>query len=216
MLRVFVGSDPRQPIAYSVLQHSISVRSSAPVSITRLQLDQLPLEREGLTQFTYSRFLVPYLSGYEGVSLFLDADMLCLGDIAELFEYANSPYPVHVVKNKERFEWSSLMLFNNEHCKVLTPEFVATDKKILSMRWASVGDLPESWNHCVGYDPPQDAQLIHYTQGIPVWPQTCNCEYAQEWHDERIAMMSTCSFEELMGPSRHPVAQKERDAHPGN
>ncbi len=214
MLNVFIGSDPRQPVAYSVLQHSISVRSSQPVSITRLQLNQLPIERRGLTEFTYSRFLVPYLCDYKGVGLFLDADMLCLGDIAELFEYANSPYPVHVVKNVEKFEWSSLMLFNCEHCKMLTPDFVENEKKILSMGWAPVGDLPSEWNHCVGYDEPKKAKLIHYTQGIPVWKETADCEYSKEWHDERKSMMGTCSFDDLMGRSVH--VKRMANAHSGN
>ena len=36
------------------------------------------------TEFTYTRFLVPYLCGYQGKAIFIDCDMLCLGDIAEL------------------------------------------------------------------------------------------------------------------------------------
>ena len=203
-LRVFIGSDPRQPVAYSVLQHSISVRSSKPVSITRLQLDQLPITRRGLTEFTYSRFLVPYLCGYKGWGLFLDADMLVIDDIAKLFDLADDRYDLMVVKNKEKFEWPSMMLFNCASCWKLTPAAVEVSDNLYMLEdWANVGALPPEWNHCVGYDDPQDARLIHYTQGIPVWPETQECEYAQEWHNERRAMMSTVSFEELMGNSVH-------------
>lgn len=212
MLQVFIGSDPRQPIGYSVLQHSISTRSSKPVSITRLQLDQLPLNRKGLTEFTYSRFLVPYLCNYKGAALFLDADMLCLGDIADLFDMKDES-PVQVVKNSEKFEWPSLMLFDCSKCWKLTLEGVQHADNLFKMdTWAEVGDLPAEWNHCVGYDPPGPAKLVHFTQGIPVWPETEGCEYAVEWHAERRAMMSTCSFDELMGHSVHIPKMRANDA----
>lgn len=203
-LKIFIGYDPRQPVAYNVLAHSIWTRSSLPVSITRLQLNQLPLTRVGLTQFSYSRFLVPYLCGYKGYALFLDADMLVLDDIADLFSCADDS-DVMVVKNKERFEWPSLMLFNCKKCWKLTPESVETAKNLFSMEeWAQVGELPKEWNHCVGYDEHNPyAKLIHYTQGIPVWPETEECDYAGVWHDERRAMMGTVSFQELMGKSVH-------------
>ena len=210
MLNVFIGTDSRQPIAGAVLAHSLR-RSSVPVAITMLRLDQLPINRTGLTEFTYSRFLVPWLCNYRGTALFLDADMLCLGDIAELFEHANDEkHSIYVVKNKQKFEWPSLMLFNNNQCWKLTPEMVNEAENIFSLeQWADVGELPPEWNVCVGYDNPgSDTKLVHYTQGIPVWEETADCEFAEEWHNERKSMMATCSFEELMGKSVHPLAKK--------
>jgi hypothetical protein len=214
MLRVFIGSDPRQPVSYSVLQHSISVRSSKPVSITRLQLNQLPLDRVGLTEFTYSRFLVPYLCGYKGLALFLDADMLCLDDISKLFDMKDRT-AIQVVKNKESFEWASLMLFDCSKCWKLTPESISYADNLFRMdKWEEIGELPTEWNHLVGYDPPGvDKKLVHYTQGIPVWPETQECEYWEEWHDERRAMMGTCSFQELMGSSVHVKHMEEHEKH---
>ena len=75
MLRVFIGYDDRQPVAYNVLQFSIATRSSRPVTITPLIINQLPIKRTGLTPFTFSRFLVPWLCDYQGTALFLDIDM---------------------------------------------------------------------------------------------------------------------------------------------
>lgn len=202
-MRVFIGLDRRQPIAYSILQYSIVRRVSKPVQIIPLVLSQLPITRKGLTEFTYSRFLVPHLCYYKGLALFLDADMLCLGDIAEIFALKDSA-PVQVVKNKEKFEWPSLMLFDCSQLHNLTPDFVQTSKTLFNMNWAAVGELPLEWNFCVGYDKPETIpKLIHYTQGVPVWPETEGCDYAELWHQERRAMMSTCSFEELMGHSIH-------------
>src|SRR6185436_16452681 len=124
MLKVFIGYDDRQPLSANVLAHSINRRSSKPVSITMLDLKTLPIQRKGLTDFTYSRYLVPYLCNYEGWGLFLDSDMLVMADITELFELAKDEHSVMVVKNQMRFEWPSLMLFNAEKCKTLTPKYV--------------------------------------------------------------------------------------------
>src|ERR1700730_13973383 len=89
MLRIFVGHDPLQPVSTTVLVHSIISRASKPVCVTPLSLKTLPIKRRALTEFTYSRFLVPYLCDYQGWSLFLDTDMLVLEDIAKLFELAD-------------------------------------------------------------------------------------------------------------------------------
>ena len=70
MIRVFIGYDSREAIAFHVLSHSIHSRASEPVDISPLMLSQLksvfwreshPLQS---TDFSFSRFLVPHLSGY--------------------------------------------------------------------------------------------------------------------------------------------------------
>lgn len=206
VLKVFIGFDPRQPIAYQVLSHSILRRSSVPVSITPLVLSTLPIRRRGLTEFTYSRYLVPWLCSYEGKALFLDADMLCLGDIAELFSLGDSNKSVHVVKNKLKFEWPSLMLFNNFHCDKLSSDYVDNVlSKPQSFEWANdVGELPAEWNHIVGYDNQRtDAKLVHFTAGIPCWTETRDCEYSEEWNREAYQAVSSVSWQELMGESVH-------------
>jgi hypothetical protein len=218
-VRVFIGFDPRQPIAYQVLHHSISERSSKPVAITKLRLNQLPIKRMGLTEFTFSRYLCPFLCNYQGWSLFLDADMLVLDDISKLFELADDKYSVMVVKNPRlRFEWPSLMLFNNEKCKKLTPEWLEDPKNApQAFEWAeSVGELPSEWNHCVGYDLPSKAKLIHFTQGIPCFPETKDSEYAHEWMEDLQMCNASVSWQEIMGRSVHvkPVMERLRGSRP--
>ena len=68
-LRIFIGYDHRQAISYNVLQFSIFRRCSKPVAITPLFLPSLPLTRTGLTPFTYSRFLTPWLAACDGWSV---------------------------------------------------------------------------------------------------------------------------------------------------
>lgn len=205
MLRVFIGADDRQPLSLNVLQHSITRRSSQPVSITPLILSQLPIKREGLTQFTYSRYLVPWLCSFEGWALFLDSDMLVLGDIAELFKEAKEEFAVMVVKNKMRFEWPSLMLFNCAKCKMLTPEYVMKYASPQDFGWANgqVGELPLEWNHCCNYDEHKPAKLAHYTQGVPIWFETKNSDYSKEWMDEFKDMERICAWGEIMAASVH-------------
>lgn len=209
-MRIFIGMDERQPIAASVLAHSIERRASRSTQITKLQLRHMPIKRRGLTSFTFSRYCVPYLCGYEGTAIFLDADMLCLGDIFELEKFAPQDCAVAVVKNKLKFEWPSLMFFNNANCMKLTPDLIETGNPF-ALDWGPVGELPPSYNHCVGYDEPNPkAKIVHFTQGIPCFQETKDCEYSQEWNEERKHMNSTVSWQEIMGNSVHaePVLRR--------
>lgn len=207
MFRIFIGYDPRQPVALQVLMHSIYARASIPVAITPLVLSTLPSKRRGLTEFTYSRYLTPYLCNFEGTAAFFDADMLCLGDVAELKSYA-SQAAVSVVKNPAlRFEWPSLMLFDCTHPdnRVLMPDFInSPESKPNKLEWTTPGDLPAIWNHCVGYDAPNPyAKVVHFTCGIPCFEETKDCEFSKEWNDEAYKSISIVSWEELMGNSVH-------------
>jgi hypothetical protein len=203
MLRIFVGHDPLQPVSTTVLVHSIISRASKPVCVTPLSLKTLPIKRRGLTEFTYSRFLVPYLCDYQGWSLFLDTDMLVLEDIAKLFELADDRHTIQLVKNKLRLD---LILFNNAKCRELRPAVIDDmSRDPFGLWWASsVGALPEEWNHCVGCDDPRnDAKLVHFTQGVPFFLDTEGTEYVDEWRSELEASVHAESWESLMANSVH-------------
>jgi len=219
MIPVFIGYDGRESVAYNVLAHSIQARASQPVSIAPLMLSQLRgifhRERHPLqsTDFSFSRFLTPHLSGFGGWSVFMDCDMLMRADIAELWALRDDRYAVMVVKHNhvpredrkflnepqsryEKKNWTSVMLFNNARCKALTPDYVntASGLELHQFKWLGnddlIGALPERWNHLVGYNPPRpDAALVHYTLGGPYFDQYRNCEYAEEWFAERKAML---------------------------
>src|SRR5690554_5675645 len=108
MIRVFIGYDPVEAVAYNVLQHSIHERSSHPVSFTPIRLSHLKgiftRERDPKqsTEFSFSRFLTPYLSDYQGWSLFMDCDVLCRTDIARLWDLRDDRYAVMVVKHDHK------------------------------------------------------------------------------------------------------------------
>ena len=218
--KIFVGYDDRQIVSNSVLQQSIIDHSSVPVEIIPLVLKTLPIKRQGLTPFTYSRFLVPFLCGFRGKALFLDSDIMLRGDIKELFDLYDDHYAVMVVKNPKRFEWASVMLFNCAHYKnqVLLPEYVENEKNLHGLGWLDekyIGELPLEWNHLVGYDIPcPDAELVHFTQGTPFHPETKDCEFGNEWLSYLPRIASSRSWEELMGNSVHAAPVKERLARP--
>jgi hypothetical protein len=220
LIPVYVGFDPRETVAFHVLSHSIQARASQPVSIAPLMLSQLAgilsRERHPLqsSDFSFSRFLTPYLSGYAGWSLFMDCDMLMLEDIASLWALRDERYAVMVVKHEhkpretvkflgepqsayEKKNWSSVMLFNNARCAALTPEYVnrASGLELHQFKWLPdddvIGALPARWNHLVGYDAPRsDAALVHYTLGGPYFSAYANADYADEWRAERDRMLA--------------------------
>lgn len=207
-LKVFIGCDDVEMLAYHVLADSIMRNASVPVSITPVRLSNL----EGIynrkhdprqsNEFSFSRFLVPYLSDYKGLALFMDCDMLVRCDIKELFDlyesgkdlmcvqhdyrpknnikYLGNPQHAYPCKN-----WSSLMLFNCERCKRLTPEYVnsATPACLHRMYWAQeLGSLELYWNWLVGeYRFEPDAKIIHWTVGGPWFQEYRDTDYATEW-----------------------------------
>ena len=145
--------------------------------------------------------------------IFLDSDVLVRGDVAELLAYPliDPDVPVFVVKGPRKFEWASVMVFNNALCRKLTPDLLNMKSvNPLSFDWTpTIGELPAAWNHLVGYDAPNpDAKIVHFTQGIPIWPETKDCEYAEEWHKTAKASMSSVSFQALMGHSVHVAHMK--------
>ena len=219
MIRVFVGYDPREAVAYGVLAHSINARASQPVAIVPVMLSQLRgvhrRERNPLqsTDFSFSRFLTPWLCDYRGWAIFMDCDMLVLDDIASLWALRDERHAVQVVKHHhvpkeevkflgarqskyEKKNWSSVMLMNCERCTTLTPEYVdsASGLELHQFKWLKddrlIGEVPGRWNHLVGYDAPRsDAALVHFTIGGPYFHEYRDCEYAQQWFAERDAML---------------------------
>lgn len=210
-LTCFIGFDARQIVAYTVLQMSILAKASRPVAIVPLILETLPITRRGLTPFTFSRFLVPWLCGFEGQAVFLDADIMLRGDLHQLTKLNDGKSDVMVVphENELAFERSSVMLFNNAKCSTLTPEYVQEPRNQLhDFKWANqVGSLPKVWNHLVGYEAPDPAtKLAHYTQGVPAFPETAKSEFSAEWLNYMTAATGHQSWSEIMGASVHARA----------
>ncbi|MGY9000133.1 MAG: hypothetical protein ACKVIK_09450 [Rhodospirillales bacterium] len=221
MIRIFIGYDPREAIAYNVLCHSIQERVSEPVAITPINLEHLRQlmwrERHDLqsTDFSFSRFLTPYLCDFKGWALFMDCDMLILDNIANLWDLRDDKYALQCVKHNhvptentkfldqpqtqyEKKNWSSVMLFNAARCMALTPDYVnnASGLELHRFHWLGndnlIGTIPHRWNHLVDYDPvlPIDKiSNLHFTTGGPYFEEYKDCGYAGEWFRARDQML---------------------------
>jgi lipopolysaccharide biosynthesis glycosyltransferase len=200
---IFIGFDHRERAATNVLIDSLYQHSSQPLALTPIVSEQLAgvfhRERDPKqsTAFSFTRFLVPWLMGYQGWAIFMDCDMLCRGDIAELWALRDDRYALqcvqhaHVPNETEKFlgevqsayakkNWSSLMLLNCARCTALTPDYVntASGLQLHRFQWLAgeedIGALPDRWNHLVDVQPPPEAiaaeggpALLHWTLGGP-------------------------------------------------
>lgn len=225
MLNIVIGYDKHESVAYHVLAHSIMSRASQPVSLIPLMLPTL--RKRGLywrehdplqtTDFTYSRFLTPWITGarFGDRSIFMDCDMLVRTDIFEVLDYCDPRCDVSVVQHDyvpnpdpkflgqsqtvyPKKNWSSFMVFNpyRSAIRLLTPEYInkASAKELHQFDWVrpdALGSLPLAWNHLVGeYAPNPDAKIVHFTRGGPWFPEYAECEFADEWREEHKAAVS--------------------------
>lgn len=208
-LKIFIGYDEAETVAFHTLAQSIIKHSTVPVAITPLKMTMLPMYNrprndKQSNEFSFTRFLVPHLCGYEGHALFMDCDMMFTEDVAELWKLIDDSKSVQVVKHDympatqvkylgaiqypyPRKNWSSVMLFNCAKCKRLTPDYVntASPMELHRFSWTNddlIGGLPVEWNHLVGeYEPNPDAKIIHWTLGGAYFNECRNVEYSNEW-----------------------------------
>tara|TARA_B100000900_G_scaffold415369_1_gene445016 strand:+ start:2657 stop:4375 length:1719 start_codon:yes stop_codon:yes gene_type:complete len=153
-LRVFVGWDSREDIAYQACKQSLLTAAKYPnnLEVYPLKLDELRKkgfytreeDKLGSTEFTFSRFLVPELCNYEGWALFIDCDFIFREDVRNLFDKCDDRYAIMCVQhdyqpkdgkekmdgkvqhNYPRKNWSSCVLWNCSHPanKAVTKELV--------------------------------------------------------------------------------------------
>jgi lipopolysaccharide biosynthesis glycosyltransferase len=212
MFNVYVGYDSKLDDVYNVCRFSI-LRNSNNVNVIPIKQNLLreqkiynrEMDSEGTTEFTLTRFLGPLMNNYTGWSLFCDCDFLWTVNINEVFELRDDKYSVMVVKHDyqpknnikmqgqrqhiyPKKNWSSLMLFNNSKCKILTSELIDTAKTsyLHQFEWVeenNIGSLPTEYNFLVGYNS-GSFKALHYTDGGPWYKQYENCDYSELWKKE--------------------------------
>ena len=215
-MKIFIGWDKREDIAFKVCQESLARHSSEYLSITPIKQHEMrernlywrepdPLSS---TDFTFTRFLTPYLAGYKGWAIFMDCDFLWRGDIATVMDYCDSSKSVMVVKHNyvptettkmdgavqsqyPRKNWSSFMLLNCDHpdTQSLTPEVVTRESGAYLHRfqWPKdehIGSLPVFYNYLEGWNNKEDCPNplgVHFTRGGPWFRDYLHVEYGDEW-----------------------------------
>jgi len=214
-LNVYIGYDEREKIAAEVCKYSIERRSLVPVNVKFLRSQDIPAftrprEPQQSTDFTYTRFLIPFLELYQGFSIFCDCDFLFLEDVHHLLSFIDQSKAISVCKHPAyiprsqikmdgvvqhqmlRKNWASLIVFNNSHPsnRVLTPDYINTvtpGRKLHTFDWLSdgeIGSLPLDWNVLDDYYPLANPLAIHYTDGGPWFDNYKNTMYSHYWVKE--------------------------------
>ena len=196
-LKIFIGWDEREQEAYDVCVKSLLKHSSVQLDIQPIiksvLMDTGEYFREqpeaGSEEFTYTRFLTPYLAGYRDWALFVDCDFLFTKDVAELFAMKDEQYALMCVKHDyvpknavkmdgqkqvsyPRKNWSSCILWNCGHLsnRILTPYIASRQTGAYLHRFQGEYDKPEV--------PPA---AIHFTNGGPWFENWQNVDYADLW-----------------------------------
>jgi len=225
-INVYIGYDRRQDESkgypdlvnppYSVAKASILKHYKGPadqLTIQPIKLNDV-IEADlynriedplASTEFTYSRFLTPYLNNYKGIAVFCDSDFLWQCDIRELLEFYNKKYSIMCVQHEHvppestkmdgckqtqypRKNWSSMMMFNCAHpdCANLSVKNINLKeaKYLHRMGWTAdinIGHIPPTYNWLEGwYNGNIDPKVIHYTRGGP-WHETWEGDYGENW-----------------------------------
>ncbi len=145
------------------------------------------------TDFSFTRFLVPFLNRLSGWALYMDCDMYFRSDPIELFnKYKDKKKAIYCVKHNyqpsekikmygtkqiqySRKNWSSLVLFNCSH--PAHNNFTIDDVNTKPGRWlhnflwlknSEIGSMSEKWNWLEGYSSEKiNPSIVHFTRGGP-------------------------------------------------
>lgn len=222
MVNLFCGHDEREAVGWHVFAYSVIKHASKPVQITPLASLGLP---EGSNSFTLSRFLVPWLMGFKGHAIFVDAaDMLVLSDIAELDALFDPKYAVQVVKhpdyqsqharkyvgtemeceqsNYSRKNWMSCAIFNCAHAAWfgLTPRAITLMQPLELLQLQSllddeIGELPPEWNVLIDEGQERDGAKLLH------W--TAGLPTFKHYRNARASKDWFAEFESMTGAMQH-------------
>lgn len=225
--RIFVGADRSQLLAVKVLEHSIRRHASIDVEVipmVDLVVQQPRDPRNGQrTGFSFSRLCIPELSKYQGRAVYMDADMLVMRDVRELWELPFDGAKV-VIQREVKHEDTTTKkegapTFRKKQCAVMLLdcdrlswdietivsdmdsgkygyEELMFDLCILQEEEIKYG-VPFEWNSLEHLD--SETRLLHYTDMLTQpWVSTRN-RLAEPWYQEVRSMLSdgTLSWKEI-------------------
>lgn len=166
------------------------------------------------TEFAVSRFLTPLLA-QAGVAIFMDSDVIVMGDVYQLQEQAerqdhlalwcvqhqhntgpNTKMDGQAQTYYQRKNWSSVMVFNCDHWSnwALTLDMVniLPGRDLHAFKWLHdrlIGKLDPEWNWLVGVqEKPPEPKIAHYTLGGPWLPNWERREHDDLWLSARARL----------------------------
>lgn len=220
VIKVFIGASETEWLAAQVLKHSILSRTKRPCEVTLLCDVDIPIpvprdpKQRAVTNFSFQRFLIPQALGYTGKGIYLDSDMICRGDIGELWDI---PFPagMHVQMCPC---WSSACMLIDSRCGwsiagliSLIDTGVMTYNKL--MKVTPLGEcsasLPQVWN-AMDRPGPMDVangKILHYTNmDTQPWLRRGHINGAL-WSSELLAAIAAS------GVSRDDVLEEIKAGH---
>lgn len=181
-LNFYIGTEDKTRVAEKVLAYSIRRHATCKVNITSMIGDgwTIPPGLHQGTGFSLRRFLIPSKQNFQGIGVYVDADMLVFKDVSELLGYANSlveqgkevacTYQPDKF-NKSPWPQSSVMVINCQACLDWQPEQL-WDKlrkghsypNFMHLDWLKSPpmQIPTYWNNLNVYS--SETRLLHYTK----------------------------------------------------
>lgn len=180
-IRVYVGSQEAQMLAVKVLEYSIRKYTSATVEVFPLHDAgiEVPMPKDEAnrprTPFSFQRFFIPALAGYQGRAIYLDSDMQVFEDIRGLWtlpfdgadllaarepgETGRRPQFSVMLLNCDELKWDVVEIVNALDRGDLTYETLMYDMAVADDIRAAIDPR---WNSLERYEEGKTA-LLHYT-----------------------------------------------------
>lgn len=182
MIPIYIGTEPAQKLATEVLKWSVLRRTKAQVEFHELSNLPLGLKSKMYTGFSFYRYAIPEKCSYQGRAIYLDADIIVLADIEELFSLKMDEKGV-LARPQDLFpkrRFTSVMLMDCEKLKhwniqnwvSLINTGMESYQGLMegrpgSLNHADFGDLPAIWNTLDLFVP--ETKILHYTH-VPSQP----------------------------------------------
>jgi hypothetical protein len=188
-VRIFVGSAESELLAFRVLEHSIKRHTGLDVEMRTIDNSLAPPPPDArylpFTNFSYGRFAIPKLAGYQGRAVYMDSDMIVFRDIEELWNTPFNGAKILVEKTNpatDREKVTAVMLMDCSALQWDPAEIVAglgtkyDYDELMSMapllaEGMMQDRLPVGWNALDYFD--DKTRLLHYTKvGTQPWVYT--------------------------------------------
>jgi hypothetical protein len=174
-LYVGVGCVEAQYVPFAVLRYSIEKHATCPTVVQPLfragihvPVPRDPRNRQK-TPFSFQRFVIPEVRGFEGRAMYLDSDMLVFDDIALLFQLDFGTANILAVPQETsvlvldcaRLSWRVRELVSQLDEGTLSYDGLMSCRSIAQVSYS----LPRTWNWLDNSPAPMPAHvsLLHFT-----------------------------------------------------
>lgn len=172
---VVIGSDRKQKLAALVTEHTVREHATEEYRFIHTYDKTFPEPKKpqnrSRTGFSFARFAVPELAGYQGFALYLECDQVVFQDIGEVFSLWDSSIWATVLRPRNQ---TSVLLIDCDHVRWDVERIVELlDAGIFSYSglmdhleseaaFKIATTIPGEWNSLERYEAGKTA-LLHFT-----------------------------------------------------